>query len=80
MHQSPASSAHLGKKSLYSTTGVHIGVGNWKLLDWKDKVEWRKWREKKPWKWANTRMISSVQFPKDSPKFKNKATIPELED
>lgn len=46
MHQSPASSAHLGKKSLYSTTGVHIGVGNWKLLDWKDKVEWRKWREK----------------------------------
>ena len=38
MHQSPASSAHLGKKSLYSTTGVHIGVGNWKLLDWKDKV------------------------------------------
>lgn len=24
---------YFGTKSLYSTIGVHIGVGNWKLLD-----------------------------------------------
>ena len=27
---------YLGRNSLYSTTGVHMGVGNWKLFDWKN--------------------------------------------
>ena len=30
---------YFGRKSLYSTIGVHMGVGNWKLFDWKGEKD-----------------------------------------
>ena len=34
---------YFGANNLYSTTGVHIGVGSWKLFDWVEKFN-KMWR------------------------------------